>query len=112
MFECFCPCKLSKKVYDINVCEDVIVNDEYRELLPRRSFLSLSYVPFHKVKSHVIKENNNNLCRQFSRLRSLSYVASSNQVAGNKGISMCVTTIVHRKSTLSKIRRYLKDNSF
>ena len=115
MFVCFCPCKLfnTKRVYDISLSEDIIVNDEYVDLQPRRSLLSLSYVPsFHKVKTHVIKEDNNNLCRQFSRLRSLSYVATSNQGIVNKGISTCVTTIVHPKSTLNKIRRYLKDNSF
>ena len=114
MFGCFCPYKLyvNNKMSDINLTDDVIVNDEYVELQPRRALLSLSYVPLLKVKTHVIKEDHNNLCRQFSRLRSLSFLDSSNRGAVNKGISTCVTTIVHPKSTLTKIRRYLKDNSF
>ena len=114
MFGCFCPCKLyvNNKVNDINLTDDVIVNDEYVDVRPRDTLLSLSYVPLLKVKTHVIKEDHNNLCRQFSRLRSLSYLASSNRGAVNKGISTCVTTIVHPKATLSKIRKYLKDNSF
>lgn len=114
MFGCFCPCKLymNNKVNDINLTDDVIVNDEYVDVQPHGTLLSLSYVPLFKVKTHVIKKDHNNLCRQFSRLRSFSYLPSSNKGAVNKGISTCVTTIVHPKTTLSKIRKYLKDNSF
>lgn len=124
MIHCLFPCQahhrpshsITKHLLDNNI----IINDEYIDI-PTHNKLSFSYFSLNTVKTINISHHNLNLTQTIQGLRSFPSLKTSNNVSTtptsqhslHKGIRSTKTTMSDRKNiTLSKIKKYLKDNSF
>ena len=124
MIHCLFPCQphhhsshsITKHLLDNNI----IINDEYIDI-PTHNKLSFSYFSLNTVKTINISHHNLELTQTIQGLRSFPSLKTPNNVSAttasqyslHKGIRSTKTTMSDRKNmTLSKIKKYLKDNSF
>ena len=124
MIHCLFSCQTqnhSSHSYTKHLFDNIIINDEYIDL-PNQSKLSFSYFSLHSVKTVNISHHNLDLTHTIQGIRSFPSLKISNNISTttpksqhslNKGIRSTKTTMgVRKNKTLSKIKKYLKDNSF